>query len=148
MGNMAKNIGLFAVCVAISIVMLAPSSRINIATLISPDGRHVLATLPFTAANNDEYKIVKLRKGHDIAVEIYRTKHGSLQTELTAVFNIPESKDVYYDFKSSLSNLFQANIDEDKGTEIIVPVMDNNLVAHLNVIKYEPKSHQFTFHSP
>jgi hypothetical protein len=147
MGSFAKHFSLFLLCAIISTGLLLPNSRINLATLVNPDGRHVLATLPFTA-NNNEYKIIKLRKGSSIAVEIYKTKPGTLNSELQAVFDIPDSKDVFYDFKSSLSNLFEANIDEDPATEIIVPVMDNNLVARLNVIKYEPKSQQFSYHSP
>lgn len=147
MGNAAKNMSLFVLCMIVSAVLLTPSSRINLATIVNPDGRHVLATLPFNS-DNSEYKIVKLRKGSNITVEIYKMKHGSLNSELQTVFDIPDSKDVFYDFKSSLSNLFEANIDEDPATEIIVPVMDNNLVSRLNVIKYEPKSKQFSYHSP
>ncbi len=147
MGNVAKNMSLFILCLLISATLLSPYSRLNMATLLQPPAREVVATLSFEAASQN-FKIIKIKKGSGLAVEIYKTKPGSLSADLQAVFEIPDSKDVFYDFKSSLSNLFEANIDEDPATEIIVPVMDNNLVSRLSVIKYEPQSQQFTYHSP
>ena len=146
MGSIAKYISLLFVCLATSAALLSPKSRTNLNALINPESRMVLATLPFKSENS-YYKIVKLRTGRIISIEIYKTNPGSLNGELHAVFEMPDTQDVFYDFKSSLSNLFEANIDSDPANEIIVPVMDHNLVARLGVIKYEPANENFSYHT-
>jgi len=147
MSPVAKNIGLFLLCTLVSVALLSPQSRLNLKALVQPPERSVLATLPFQT-ESAKFHIVKIRKGEDIAVEIYRASAGNGNNVLHSVFEIPAARDVFYDFKSktksSLSNLFEANIDDEPDNEIIVPVMDQNLVSKFNVIKFDPKAENFT----
>ena len=45
--------------------------------------------------------------------------------------------------KGQATNLALKDIDGDNSMEIIVPTYDSNLVAHLNVYKYDPFSRRF-----
>lgn len=145
MGSTAKNLSLFCFCLVLSAVILTPQARERLTAFLNPDARTVLATLPMQTPQG-RFKIVKLRKGEHISIEIYKLNEASVTGDLYATFEIPDSKDVFYDFKSTISNLFEANIDDDPTTEIIIPVMDHNLVARLNVIKFDPQSQHFTHH--
>lgn len=142
MSSFWKNFGLFLTGLVASFLVISPTYRARFSNFISEkeSSRHILATLAFTAGPN-LFKAVKIRKDKQIVVEIYK-----MTTEnyvLVTSFNIPGSRDLFYDFESSMSNLFSANIDADAGDEVIVPVLDQNLVARLNVIKFDPATKSF-----
>ena len=126
-----------------SLVILLPSNRNKILTYVLPQKRDVLATLRFDL-KDQEYQAVKIKEGNDIHVEIYRSNGGI--PELVNKFTVNNSRDVFFDFNSSLSNLFTANIDDDEFLEVVIPVLDKNLVSKLNIIKYNPGDKSFSYY--
>jgi len=145
MGSFAKNFGLFLSGLIASFIVLSPSYQLPLMNFVDSDSRHILGTLMFNA-DNTQYKIVKLRQKHHILVEIYKVPSPE-KYDLVSRFQIPDSRDVFYDFQKSLSNLFAANIDEDAIDEVVVPVLDDNMVAHLNVIKFDQATKSFLHYS-
>lgn len=110
--------------------------------------RTVLATLDYYA-NDNRYRVVKLRIAHDIYIEIYKLGPEGQQS-LLAQFALPYSRDAHFASDQALSNLFQTNLDEDSENEIVVPVLDENLVSHFTVIKFDRASNTFSHfdHTP
>lgn len=142
MNSFFKNFGLFLSGLVASALVLSPTYRNRILHFMdSDDTRHVLATLTLKT-DDSQFKIVKIRKNKHILIEVYTVKDTE-QFTLLSTFEIPYSRDVFYDLKTSMSNMFATNIDDDTVDEVIVPVMDENLVAHLNVIKFDPKTKNF-----
>lgn len=108
---------------------------------LKADGRSVLAALP-VRFGEDQFKIVKLKEHNGILVEVYKQVEN--QSHLYTQFRFENRSDAYYDFKSSVTNLFVANIDSDMENEIIVPSLTKNLESEINVIKYESAEKKFT----
>lgn len=142
MSENAKGILLFAACCVLSFLVTVPQTRNALLALQQSDRRVVLATLDYSA-NKTAYRVVKLRVANDIFVEIYKVDASGEQS-LLAQFLIPYSRDAHFGSENSLSNLFQTNLDDDEDDEIVVPIIDENLVSHFTVIKFDRTSQSFS----
>jgi hypothetical protein len=105
------------------------------------DARSVLAALP-VRFGDDQFKIVKLKEPNGILIEVYKLFEN--QSQLYTQFRFENRSDAYYDFKSSVTNLFIANVDGGTDSEILVPSLTKNLESEINVIKYESSEKKFT----
>jgi hypothetical protein len=137
-----KNFSLFALAITLSFAFLSPKVRKNLG-LFPSQQRSVLAAIP-VKYGADSYKIIKLKQGPHILIEIYR-QHG-LESELYAQFELQNRKDIYYDFKTSVTNMFIANIDEDQTNEILVPLLNQNLDSEISIIKYASSDKKFSIY--
>lgn len=142
MSENTKGILLFAICCVLSFLVTVPQTRNALLALQQSDKRVVLATLDYSA-DNTQYRVVKLRVANDIFVEIYKIDSEGSQALLTQ-FLIPYSRDAHFGSENSLSNLFQTNLDDDEDDEIVVPILDENLVSHFTVIKFDRGSQSFS----
>lgn len=142
MSENAKGILLFVICCVLSFLVTVPQTRNALLALQQSDHRVVLATLDYHA-NNTNYRVVKLRVSNDIFVEIYKLNSDGQQA-LVSQFLIPYSRDAHFSSDTALSNLFQTNLDDDTENEIVVPILDENLVSHFTVIKYNKDSNSFS----
>lgn len=132
---------LFFSCALILSAWIISSRQSVFFTWLKADGRSVLAALP-VRFGDDQFKIVKLKDPAGILVEVYKEVEN--QSSLYTQFRFENRSDAYYDFKSSVTNLFVANIDEDDENEIIIPSLTKNLESEINVIKYESTEKKFT----
>lgn len=148
MSENTKGILLFVVCCVLSFLVTVPQTRDALLALQQSDSRTVLATLDYHA-NKTNYRVVKLRVANDIFVEIYKLNTEGQQA-LIHQFTIPYSRDAHFASDAALSNLFQTNLDDDTENEIIVPILDENLVSHFTVIKFDRDSNSFSHfdHTP
>lgn len=107
--------------------------------------REVLSTLVYNSSASDKthesYKIIKLRSGQDIIVEVYLL--NSLESKLVSSFLLEKKRDLYYDFKSSVTNMLLANVDEDPEQEVLIPVLGSNLEPSIHVLKFSQINKQF-----
>lgn len=142
MSENAKGISLFVLCCVLSFLVTVPQTRNALLALQQSDKRTVLATLDYSA-NSVKYRVVKLKVSSDIFVEIYKLAESGEQSLLTQ-FSLPYSRDAHFGTDASLSNLFQTNLDDDAENEIVVPVLDENLVSHFTVIKFDRGSNSFS----
>ncbi len=138
----AKGILLFVACCLLSFLVINPHTRNALLALQQSDKRNILAILDYSA-NNTNYRVVKLRVANDIFVEIYKIDPQGTQQLLTQ-FLIPYSRDAHFGSDAELSNLFQTNLDDDPENEIVVPILDENLVSHFTVIKFDRGTQSFT----
>ncbi|MCB9073688.1 MAG: hypothetical protein H6623_08700 [Bdellovibrionaceae bacterium] len=147
MGENKKTLLLFLLGIILSFAVTNPYSRETLLHLKNPHERKVLATLDYSV-DEDHYKIIKLGVGSNIAIEIYKLAKETGQPTIQNMFSIPFSRDTFFtnDNDKTLSNLFLSNLDQDDNNEIIVPVLDENLVSHLTIIKYNSGSRSFSFH--
>lgn len=137
-----KNLSLFILALTLSFAFLSPKVRKHLG-FVGTDQRSVLAALA-VKFGADSYKVVKLKQGPHILIEIYR-QSGS-QSELYAQFELQNKKDIYYDFKTSVTNMFIANIDEDQTHEILVPLLNKNLDSEISIIKYAVSDKKFSIY--
>ncbi len=139
MSFVVRSVAFLFLALLISLLVLSPSFRESVFTL-SKNQRLVLAALPIHLDNAD-FKIVKIRQGPHILIEIYLQKKES--SELHSRFEFENKKDVYYDFKSSVTNMFIANIDQNASEEILIPLLDQNLESQIKVIRYSSEQKKF-----
>jgi hypothetical protein len=145
MPSFLKNFGLFLSALLASLVVLSPTYRDHLLQLTDAESRQILGTINLSV-DHDRFKVVKIRTDKHILVEIYKIRDRENYYLVTS-FEIPESRDVFYNFKASATNLFSANIDSDAGDEVLVPVLDQNMVAHMNIIKFDPIAKSFSHYS-
>lgn len=134
-----RNIILFIVCCCLSFLVTLPETRDALLALKNTQKRIVLGTLEYKTQQAD-YHIVKLQVGADIVIEIY----NDTQT-LVQVFTLSNARDAHFSIDLKLSNLFSANLDEDGSDEIIAPILDDNLVSHFSIIKYNADTQGFQY---
>lgn len=139
MSFIVRSIAFLFLALIISLLVLSQHFRETV-FMFSKNQRLVLAALPIHLDDAD-FKIVKIRQGPHIFIEIYLQKKDS--SELHSRFEFENKKDVYYDFKSSVTNMFIANVDHDSGEEILVPLLDQNLESQIKVIRYSVEQKKF-----
>ncbi|MES2768501.1 MAG: hypothetical protein V4596_05080 [Bdellovibrionota bacterium] len=106
--------------------------------------RKVLSILVFTPDTNSEpYQIMKVKISNKIMVEIYKIIN-QYNYELVSQIDTGSKYEGYFLLGGNATNLAYINIDDDPMSEIIVPGFDNNLSAHLNVIKFDSNTKSFT----
>ncbi len=85
-------------------------------------------------------KVVKLKTSSGIFLEIYQKENNGFS--LIQRFGLGPS-DAYFSFYGKSSNLVLDDIDGDNLKEIIVPIYDQELVAHLAILKYDRQTKTF-----
>lgn len=138
------NFSLFIVALVFSGIVISPQARLFLARPIQSQERIVLATI-FYSAENDHYKVVKLQVGSSVVIEIFKILASS-NYSLMSFFEIPDSRDVFYDLNSTPTNLFTTHLDSEGAQEIVVPTMDKNFVSRLNIIKFNSSTKTFAHH--
>lgn len=113
----------------------------DIRELFRSEGREVLATVsgPFLGKDS-AVTAVKVKTADGIRLEIYDNKGGDYK--LLKKIEIG-SRDAFFNFAGRVSNLAADDVDGDNVQEILIPMYDENLVAHLAILKYDPQSQDF-----
>lgn len=86
-------------------------------------------------------KVVKVRNDNQIYIEVYKLYDSG--QELVTKLSIPDVHDGYFHIKGESTNLLLNDIDGDQVPEIIAPSFDKDLVAHLNIFKFDSGSKSF-----
>ncbi len=105
------------------------------------DKREILATVTGPFSGKDTLvTAVKVKTANGIRLEIYDTKNG--QYKLLSKIDIG-SQDAFFNFAGRVSNLAADDVDGDEIQEILIPMYDEDLVAHLAILKYDKQSQVF-----
>jgi hypothetical protein len=110
--------------------------------------RKVLSSLVFSPEGMTErYQILKVKNNDKIIVEIYKIidQYNSL---FISRIDTGAKYEGYFLLGGNATNLAYINIDDEPTQEIIVPAFDNNLIAHLNVIKFDTSTKSFSIINP
>ncbi len=125
---------LFVVSILLSLVLLNPAVKQKTMSLFLDTQKQVLSQLEMQSQGRT-YKIVKVQNLNGLAVELYKIEEGELifldSKELT------DKKDAFYKFGDKKHNLFLKDINSDGMPEVILPSLDKNMKARLNVYSFD-----------
>ena len=134
---MKLGIGLFIASILISVVLLNPKIKKMTMGLFLNTQKQVLSQLEMKHQGTT-YKILKVENLKGLAVEIYKIDESGgmlLDTQ-----QLTDKKDAFYKFGDRKHNLFLKDINEDGQTEIILPTLDKNMKARLNVFHFDSEN--------
>jgi hypothetical protein len=133
---------LFSLASVVTIIAVIPRFKYQVKNWYLGSDRKVLSRLEEDITHKGQsYTFVKLRFQNDIILEIYDEKISPRQ--LLNSFTFENAKDGYFQLKGDSTNMGLVDIDNDQILELIVPVFDQNLVARLNVFKFNLDSQKF-----
>ncbi len=137
-----KFIGFSLMAVLLLTIALFMSSRI-----LSPESssRKILSSLYISISpdQNEKLQVLKVLQNHNIFVEIYSlSDQGSFS--LISRIDTHNKYDGYFLLGGNATNLAYINPLHFNDFKILVPGFDQNLIAYLNVIEYDPLQKSFT----
>lgn len=143
-------IGALALFAAMLIVVLAlPHARRKIQGWLGQEERIVVAKLQkeLAFANGSQLiTVVKLKKNHNLLVEIYRHEQDS--QKLISTFEFPNEYDAQLVQLHGTSNLFIADKRLTGQFEIVVPAMDQQMNPRTHFIEFNPETQDFRLKMP
>ena len=132
---------LFLVSLAISFVLLNPKIRSKTMKLFSDKDRSVLSRMDIHF-DDQKYRIIKVSAFQRIFVEVY--KHTMKGFVLVDRQSLTDKRDAFYKFGENKYNLFLKDIDNDGDNEILIPTIDKNMRARLNVFDFDPRNERLS----
>ncbi len=126
---------LFFVSILLSIVLLNPSVKSKTMAWLLTTQKQVLSQLEMRVEDKT-YKVVKVQNLLGLAVELYKIE-GDEMTFLDSQ-QLTDKKDAFYKFDEVKHNLFLKDINADGTPEIILPSLDKNMKARLNIFSFDP----------
>lgn len=117
--------------------------------------RRVLATLDLEVGDDEKVKtitVLKVAEGGSLFLEFYQRRTLFLESEAAGLesqiekiqkIQLANPFDGYVSFIDRATNLGAMNLDGDPRLEILVPTFSRDLVAALDVVKYNPGLNSF-----
>lgn len=135
---------LVAATLAATTVAVVPSLRSKAKALFQDTDRTLLAKASgrLTLAGPD-ITALKVKQEGRLFIEIYKLNIVDGSLELLTKLLLPESRDAFFTFQGNATNLALGDLDADGTLEVLAPTYDDEMVARLNVYKYNPESQQF-----
>lgn len=135
---------LSVVAIAAIIVAVIPSLRSTIRDRLVSDERLILAKVSGPLYSNGPIMTaIKIKKGNDLILEIYSHSTEDSSEIQIARFKLEDSRDGYVTSGQNSTNLAFIDVDKDSVFEVVAPTFDSNMVARLNVYKYNEESKSF-----
>lgn len=135
------SLGLGMMCLSLSLAFHS-GLKYEIRNGLALNERVVLSTVTGNITQDGILsKVIKVRSENKIFIEVYQL--GANGQELISKLPIPHSHDGYFHLRGESSNLILNDVDGDSIPEIVAPSFDHNMVAHLNVYKYDRESNSF-----
>jgi hypothetical protein len=135
--------GLVAVAVLVTAAALTPQFRQGLRDFFVPEHRTILAKISGDLTGQGmRVTVLKIQGRDNMSVEIYSEENPETST-LMAKIALPEKRDAYFSLKGNATNLGLADIDGDGTLEILVPTFDEQMVARLNIFKFNAATRTF-----
>jgi hypothetical protein len=131
---MKYGMSLFVISVLISIVILSPTVKKKTLQLLMNTDKTVLSQLEMER-QGVLYKVIKVQNIKGLAVEVYKVEN-EMMLFLDAV-QLSDKQDAFYKFGDKKYNLFLKDLNDDGEEEIILPSLDKNMKARLNVFSFD-----------
>ncbi len=132
---MKYGILLFIISIVLSVILLNPAVKTKTMGWLLNTNKQILSQLEWEL-NDKTYKVVKVQNLQGLGIELYKIDDGEL------VFldskQLTDKKDAFYKFDDKKHNLFLKDINEDGVVEIILPSLDKNMKARLNIFSLDP----------
>jgi hypothetical protein len=133
---------LVIVALLVTMVAITPSLRQQVRDFFTPEHRTILAKVNGDLTGDGlKVMVLKIRTRESLVLEIYRDEMEGMS--LMAKITLPEKRDAYFLLKGNATNLGLADVDSDGVLEILAPTFDDQMVARLNIYKYNPQTHSF-----
>ncbi len=130
--------------VILAAISAIPPWRQSVRSVLSSDKREILATLVTQLTSKEEtYTILKIRQKEQLFVEVYKQADPHAESQFVARINLNDRKDAFFTFRGQATNLAVSDIDQDGVQEVLVPAYDQDMVARLNIFKYNSKTNSF-----
>lgn len=115
-------------------IPLHPDIRNTVKNIFFSDHREILSIAKGDFVGNASH-IVKVRTHEGLVIEVYG-KNSVQQIALLDRIVLKDHKDGYFNFNGEAANLVVNDINEDNTMEILVPSFNKNLIAELNVYRF------------
>lgn len=132
----------------VALVVVHPRLRSATQELLSHDYRSVLATVTGNFGKDQTpIKIIKVKTQRQLLIEFYSIS-DELEPKLLQKIELDDKRDAYFNYNGSATNLALSNIATEEDPSLLVPSVDRNLRAHLNVFRYDQKGQRFIRATP
>jgi hypothetical protein len=127
----------------VTVVAVTPSLRQNLREYFLPEHRTILAKINGDLTGRGlRVTVLKIQTRDNLLIEVYNEENPETTT-LMAKINLPEKRDAYFSLKGNATNLGLADIDGDGVLEILAPAFDDQMVARLNIYKFNAGTRSF-----
>lgn len=132
-----------ALAIAAIVTLCIPSTRTVLRSYILNPARKVLSIANGNLLHNGSFvKVVKYKTPEGILIEVLSSDDSGSRSLIDRI-SIYGEHDGFFDFYGEASQLAIMDVDEDGKMELVAPTFDNNLVAHLNIYKYNDITKKF-----
>jgi len=135
--------GLLLVALIVTAVAITPSWRQAVRDLVSPEQRVILAKITGDLTGQGlQVMVLKIQVRDSLILEIYSVENSE-ENAMMAKIVLPEKRDAYFQLKGNATNLGLADVDNDGTLEIIAPTFDDQMIARLNIYKFNSATRSF-----
>ncbi len=128
----------------VTTIAVVPRLRDRAKTLFLSQNRQILAKVSGSLGKDaPSVTILKISSTEGLSLEIYLTDPETESLKLMTKITLDEKRDAFFSFKGNATNLALADVDNDGELEIIAPAYDDQMVARLNVFKYNASIKSF-----
>lgn len=140
--------GLLIVALVVTAIAMTPSWRQSVRDLFIPEQRIILAKVSGDLTGQGLHvTVLKIQTRDSLVLEIYNTENPE-QSSLMTKITLPEKRDAYFQLKGNATNLSLVDIDNDGSLEIIAPAFDDQMIARLNIYKFNAENRTFDRMNP
>lgn len=137
-------LALTLIAMAVTTVAVVPSLRARAKTLFFSSQREILAKVSGSiSATGPRVTVLKVRDAGGLSVEIYSSEPDPQNPHLVNRFELGEKRDAFFSFRGNATNLALTDVDGDGSLEVVAPAYDDQMVARLNIFKFNPAIRSF-----
>lgn len=134
---------LAVVALLVTALAIVPSYRQRLRDYFGPEHRTILAKISGDLTGQGmRVTVLKIQTRENLVLEIYSEENPETSS-LMAKIPLPEKRDAYFSLKGNATNLGLADIDNDGTLEVLVPTFDEQMVARLNIYKFNNEIRSF-----
>jgi hypothetical protein len=89
--------------------------------------------------SNKIYQVLKVKTEAGLFLEIYNDQ------KFISSVRLPDTKDGFFTFNGQVTNLAIDDVDNDNKNEVLATSFDQDLVAHLNIYRFNTEKQQLEF---
>lgn len=117
-------------------LVLHEPTRLKLKKLLVPDFRTVISKIEGTFSGKESVStILKIKTNEGLIIEIYERGENDHPLLVDRVI-LKDRRDASFILRGEAVSLALEDVDQDNSPEIIVPTFDRDLVAHLQVLKF------------
>jgi hypothetical protein len=131
------------VALLVTVVAVVPSLRQPVRDFFTPEQRIILAKVSGDITGKGlKVSILKIQYRDSLVLEIYNEENPE-QSVFMGKITLPERRDAYFQLRGNATNLGLSDVDGDSTLEILAPAFDDQMVARLNIYKFNSATRSF-----